>query len=263
MDFLDRVVEERIRQAQAEGRFDRIPGRGQPLRLADDPAVPDRRTALPRPSAALLVFDLDGTLADTKQDLSGSVNHVRHEFGLPALDDDAIARMIGDGARALVERALGELASGKIIDQGLELFLAYYREHMLDRTTLYPGVEDTLDVLDRCTLAVLTNKPYRFSRHLLEGLGILDRFVVVYGGNSFDRKKPDPVGLHRIIEDTGMPASSAWMIGDSAVDVRTGRAAGVRTCGVSYGYGAGGFGNHPPDVLIDRFAELSAVVSGR
>lgn len=213
--------------------------------------------------SSLVVFDLDGTLADTKQDLCAAVNHVREAHGLVPLAEFEIARMIGDGARTLVERALGDRASDGGVEAGLERFLAYYGEHMLDRTTLYPGVVEALDRLSSSTLAVLTNKPIRFSRRLLDALGILDRFAAVYGGNSFDRKKPDPVGLVHILEETGLDRSTAWMVGDSGVDVRTGRAAGVRTCGVTYGYGSAGFDLHPPDVLVERFEEIVPIVEAR
>jgi len=217
----------------------------------------------PDARASLVVFDLDGTLADTKQDLCAAVNHVRGVHGLAPLAESDIARMIGDGARALVERALGDQPADAAIEAGLELFLTYYREHMLDRTTLYPGVVEALDRLSSSTLAVLTNKPFRFSRHLLDGLGILDRFVAVYGGNSFDRKKPDPVGLLRILEETGIDRGATWMVGDSAVDVRTGRAAGVRTCGVKYGYGSAGFERYPPDIIVESIHDIVFHVEAR
>jgi phosphoglycolate phosphatase len=208
----------------------------------------------------VVIFDLDGTLVDSKPDLAASVNHVRASFGLGPLGEDAIGGMIGGGAETLVRRALGEPRSPGEVDSALGQFLAYYREHMLDQSRLYPGVGKTLDRLGG-PLAVLTNKPIRFSRLMLEGLGIHDRFSVVYGGNSFSEKKPDPVGIHRILEDTGARADAAWMVGDSAVDVLAGRRAGVRTCGVTWGYAAHTFEDHPPDVRVDRFEDLPTVLA--
>ncbi len=209
----------------------------------------------------LVIFDLDGTLADSKRDLCASVNRVRSEFGMGPLGDDTIAAMVGDGVAALIARALAGASNGDA-KAGVPMFLAHYRDHMLDETCLYPGVEAVLDALADCPLAVLTNKPYRFSCRMLEGLGVYDRFAVVYGGNSLPRKKPDPMGILRIIDDTGADRASTWMVGDSAVDVLAGRAAGVRTCGVTYGYAAHTFASHPPDRRIDAFSELPGVVLG-
>lgn len=208
----------------------------------------------------LVIFDLDGTLVDSRPDLAASVNHVRGLFGLPPLDLDTIAGMIGDGAEMLVRRALGDGCDPAGVRRGLDAFLAYYREHMLDESQLYPGVEETLDRLATARLAVLTNKPWRFSCLMLQGLGIYDRFEAVYGGNSFSEKKPHPVGVHQILADTGANPLAAWMVGDSGVDVLTGRNAGIRTCGVTYGYAPNTFDRHPPDVRIDRFGELVRVI---
>lgn len=209
---------------------------------------------------SVLIFDLDGTLVDSNPDLVRSVNHVRALRDLPPLEEEAITAMIGDGAEMLVRRALGHVATEVSVRGSLEVFLAYYREHMLDESALYPGVVETLDVLDGWTLAVLTNKPVRFTCRMLDGLGIYDRFAAVYGGNSFPEKKPDPVGVRRILSDTRGDPSSTWMVGDSSVDVLTGRRAGVRTCGVTYGYASQTFDAHPPDARIDRFVDLPGVI---
>ena len=208
----------------------------------------------------LVIFDLDGTLADSKKDLCRSVNHVRGRFDLAPVGETTIAGMIGNGPGALIERALEHRASEDRVRAGLEMFLAYYGDHMLDETDLYPGVRETLDRLAECHLAVLTNKPYRFSCRMLDGLGIYDRFAAVYGGNSFPVKKPDPTGVHRIVAETGARVESTWMVGDSSVDVMTGRRAGVTTCGVTYGYAPESLEEHPPDFLIDSIDQLERLI---
>jgi phosphoglycolate phosphatase len=210
----------------------------------------------------VLIFDLDGTLVDSKKDLAKSVNHVRSTFGLSVLSEQEISGFIGDGAQMLIQRTLGPDAAASDVQTGLQLFLSYYRDHMLDESVLYPGVSTTLERLSDCQLAVLTNKPIRFSRLMLEGLGILNYFAAVYGGNSFERKKPDPVGVFQILSDTKGKVEQAWMIGDSAVDVKTGRSAGVKTCGVSWGYATDSFEQTPPDFLIHRFDELEPLIRG-
>ena len=208
----------------------------------------------------VLIFDLDGTLVDSRKDLSSSVNHVRASFGLSPVSEDAISGYIGDGAQMLIQRALGPDARESDVGSGLKTFLSYYREHMLDESVLYPGVSETLARLSDCSLAVLTNKPIRFSRMMLEGLGILPFFAAVYGGNSFERKKPDPVGVFQILNDTNGRIERTWMIGDSAIDVLTGRNAGAATCGVSWGYAAESFNKTPPHFLIHRFEDLEPLV---
>ncbi len=208
----------------------------------------------------VLIFDLDGTLVDSKTDLTASVNHIRNRFDLPVLPEDEIAGFIGDGAFMMIRRALAGKATESSVQEGLRMFLSYYRAHMLDSTALYPGVLETLDRLDGCTLAVLTNKPVRFSCAMLDRLGIYSRFAAVYGGNSFDQKKPDPAGVYQILSDTKGRRERAWIIGDSAVDVLTGRNAGIKTCGVTYGYAAATFKEAPPDFLIDSFPDLEGLV---
>src|SRR5262245_62132237 len=208
----------------------------------------------------VLIFDLDGTLVDSKRDLTTSVNHIRQKFDLPDLTEEEIASFIGSGALMLVRRLLGPKATESNVQAGLQLFLSYYRAHMLDQTVLYPGVRETLERLQDCRLAVLTNKPVHFSCARLDGLGIYHRFAAVYGGNSFEQKKPDPVGIFQILSDTKGRRELTWMIGDSAVDVLTGRNAGVTTCGVTYGYATASFKDAPPDFLVDTFPEIEQLV---
>jgi phosphoglycolate phosphatase len=211
----------------------------------------------------LLVFDLDGTLVDSKQDLALSVNAMRQAMGLAPLPLDQIASYVGHGVHILVRRALGTFATDENIDKGLAFFLQYYRDHMLDNTAPYPGVSEALEALRTHKLAVLTNKPVNFSREMLLRLGFAPYFAFIYGGNSFAQKKPDPMGLHKLMEDLQIPAGRTLMVGDSDTDVLTGRNAGVWTCGVTYGFGAHTLQQAPPDLLIDDLRELSHLVDGQ
>jgi phosphoglycolate phosphatase len=154
----------------------------------------------------LLVFDLDGTLVDSKQDLALSVNAMRTEMGLAPLPLDLIASYVGHGVTLLVRRSLGPLATSENVEKGLAFFLNYYRDHMLDHTGPYPGVAEALDKLAGHKMAVLTNKPVNFSREMLTRLGFAPFFAYIYGGNSFPQKKPDPTGLHKLMEDLQVPA---------------------------------------------------------
>ncbi len=159
----------------------------------------------------LLVFDLDGTLVDSKLDLALSVNAMRAEMGLAPLPLELITSYIGHGATLLVRRALGDYATAENAEKGLAFFLAYYHDHMLDNTAPYPGVAEALEKLGGYKMAVLTNKPVNFSREMLTRLGFASHFAYIYGGNSFAQKKPDPVGLHKLMEDIRFqPARPSW-----------------------------------------------------
>jgi phosphoglycolate phosphatase len=212
----------------------------------------------------VFIFDLDGTLIDSKLDLALSVNATRAQFGLPPLAHEQIFAYIGDGAPMLVRRALDHTADDALVADALQFFLAYYREHMLDNTVLYPGVREGLEQLaaDSRTLTVLTNKPERFSRLILEGLGVAPRFRLIYGGNTFERKKPDPIGVEATLRETGAAREQALLVGDSEIDVQTARNAGVRVVGVSYGLGSERLRDHPPDLIVDSLTDLAALVKG-
>jgi len=219
----------------------------------------------------LLVFDLDGTLIDSRLDLIHSVNAMLRHIGRPELDGDIIASYVGDGAPALVRRAIDDTDDEALHRAALEYFLGYYRVHKLDHTTVYEGIPETLATLadppngaekndGQRQMAVLTNKPVRASRDILQALGLGDFFVRVYGGNSFTTKKPDPLGARTILEETGVAPEDALMIGDSSVDVLTGRNAGLWTCGVTYGFAPHTLGEVPPDVLIESPWELGELL---
>jgi len=208
----------------------------------------------------LIIFDLDGTLIDSKLDLANSVNFTRQEMGLPVLEHRLIFSYIGDGATMLIRRAMGEGLGELDIQRALEIFLSHYREHLLDNTTLYPGVAETLDALKSLHLAVLTNKPLRPTQAILQGLQVHDRFAVVYGGNSFDQKKPHPVGIEQILSDTGVAREQTLMVGDSYIDIQTGCNAAVATCGVTYGLASDTLHEPKPNFLIDDLRQLSRIV---
>jgi phosphoglycolate phosphatase len=210
----------------------------------------------------LLVFDLDGTLVDSKQDLALSVNAMRTEMGLAPLPLDLITSYVGHGVTLLVRRSLGTHATSENVEKGLAFFLDYYRDHMLDHTAPYPGVAEALEKLSDQKMAVLTNKPVNFSREMLTRLGLASYFAYIYGGNSFPQKKPDPIGLHKLMEDLLISARETLMVGDSDTDVLTGRNAGVWTCGVTYGYGAQTLQKVSPDLVIDDMRELPPLLNG-
>jgi phosphoglycolate phosphatase len=207
----------------------------------------------------LLVFDLDGTMIDSKLDLALSVNAARADLNLPPLGDNIVFSYVGNGAPVLIRKAIGEQYGEAQLQRSLEFFLNYYRQHMLDNTRLYPGAAEALQRLQAAgvRMAVLTNKPVRFSRELLRGLGVLDRFQLVYGGNSFETKKPHPEGLSQAMAELGVPPEQTMVVGDSAVDVRTARNAGAWACGVTYGFQPETFAEEPPDLLVDSLPQLA------
>jgi phosphoglycolate phosphatase len=212
-------------------------------------------------SMKLLIFDLDGTLIDSRLDLIQSVNATLRQFNRPELPGNIVASYVGDGAPMLVRRALGDPENENFFKQALEFFLSYYREHKLDHTTIYPGI---LEALSRIQLdgigrkmAVLTNKPVNPSRAIVEALGLGKFFVRVYGGNSFETKKPDPLGVKILMRESETGAEHTMIVGDSSIDVLTGRNAGIATCGVTYGFAPHTLGQSPPDVVVASPQELS------
>ncbi len=215
----------------------------------------------------LVIFDLDGTLIDSRLDLVHSVNAALRHIGRPELPEYVIASYVGDGAPMLIRRALrAEADDESLVKTGLEFFLSYYREHKLDHTRLYDGIVDALVVIQGRNglsrkLAVLTNKPVVPSRAIVEALGLAPFFGSVYGGNSFATKKPDPEGAQVILRETGIAPEQALLVGDSHVDVATARNAGLWSCGVTYGFAPHTLSAEPPDVLVDSARELTELFS--
>jgi phosphoglycolate phosphatase len=208
-----------------------------------------------------LLFDLDGTLIDSKRDLVQSVNATLREMGRAQLPEDLVASYVGSGAPVLISRALGGAASETEQQNALKFFLTHYDQHKLDCTREYPGVRETLEELRAVPMAVLTNKPANISVRILEGLGLAGFFRAIYGGNSFATKKPDPLGANTILSELGIAAAQAAMVGDSEVDVQTARNAGMISAIVNFGFGRHDREMHPPDIYLDRMEELLPLVS--
>jgi phosphoglycolate phosphatase len=207
----------------------------------------------------LLIFDLDGTLIDSRLDLAQAVNAARAHMGAPLLENDLVCSYVGNGAPVLMRRAMGEQASEAEVQEALEFFLQYYRGHALDHTTLYPGVRESLDRLRAAgkRMAVLTNKPVELSRAIVSGLGVGPHFFQVYGGDSFAFKKPHPIGVETLIAEAGVARQRTMMVGDSSVDIQTGRNAGVKSCGLTYGFQPESLSDPAPDLLFDRMEALA------
>jgi phosphoglycolate phosphatase len=210
-----------------------------------------------------LIFDLDGTLIDSKRDLVRSVNVMLREMGRAELREETISAYIGQGAPQLVGRALGEGATEEEHKRALQFFLGYYEEHKMDTTRAYPGVAEALEELAELPMAILTNKPARISVRILGELGLKRYFRAIYGGNSFETKKPDPLGANTILREFGAAPQEALLIGDSEVDVQTARNAGTLAAAVNYGFGVHDRAAHPADIYLDRLTDLVLLLTER
>ena len=187
----------------------------------------------------LIVFDLDGTLVDSRRDIAESANATLVAFGARPLDEEAIGRMVGDGAPVLIARAFA--AGGAVTPpDALERFLSIYNARLLEHTRPYPGMVDVLEELSRrATLAVLTNKPLEATRRILDGLDLTRYFaseLTLWGDGSFPRK-PDPSGLRHLMALSNVSSAQSLLVGDSVVDWRTAKAAGTAICLARYGFG--------------------------
>ncbi len=209
-----------------------------------------------------LIFDLDGTLIDSQRDLIHSVNAMLEKMGRQELPESTISGYIGHGAPQLVTRALAGNATEEEHQHALKFFLGYYEEHKMDTTCAYPGVAETLAQLQRqgLPMAILTNKPARISVRILNALGLAGYFRAIYGGNSFETKKPDPLGANTILEELGATPQSAMVIGDSEVDIQTARNAGTLAAAVNYGFGVHDRTLYPADVYLDSITDVVPLV---
>lgn len=228
-----------------------------------------KNRAIPGHTAKLLIFDLDGTLVDSREDLANSINAMLSHFGKKELPHEVIASYIGDGAPMLVRRALGDPDDENFVQSALLYFLAWYREHKLDNTYVYEGIVESLKAISKSRddepvkMAVLSNKPVGPSRAIVDALGLGQFFFQVYGGNSFHTKKPDPAGVQALLEEAGVFPEETIIVGDSDIDILTARNAGIYSVGVTYGLSPHTLQEAPPDVLIDHPNELATVLGAR
>jgi len=205
----------------------------------------------------LVIFDLDGTLADTGRDLANAVNYVRSRFNLEPLEDRLIYGHVGGGVEHLLRSSLPEPSKDRF-KEIMQLFLERYENHLLDSTMLYPHVKETLDYFHEKKRAVVSNKIHRLTVLVLRGLGIEVCFDAILGGDSVAHKKPDPAPIHQVLSSFRVSPVKALMVGDGGVDIEVGKRAGVVTCGVTYGLGnreelaAAG-----PDFLVDDLRQLT------
>jgi phosphoglycolate phosphatase len=216
-------------------------------------------------AALTVVFDLDGTLIDTAPDLIETLNVVFTRDGLPPVDYSAARNMIGGGARRLIESALkfeGRVLAANVVDRMFADFIAYYAAHIADRSQPFPGLDAALNRLAErgCRFAVCTNKLEDLSRLLLEALGLTRRFAAICGQDTFGMQKPDPEILRRTLQAAGGTLQRAVMVGDSATDIATARAAGIPVVAVDFGYSEAPIRDLRPDRLISHFNELAEAV---
>ena len=208
-----------------------------------------------------LLFDLDGTLIDSRDDLADSVNLMLSELNLVNLPNETIYNFIGEGVFNLINRSisasLNKESDVEFSNHGVEIFRQIYAENCLIKTKLYEGVKETLNKLSDFPKAVVTNKPHGFSVKILESLGISQHFSLIVGGDSLPERKPSPIPLLFAVENLVISAEESLMIGDSWVDIQAGKNANIKTCGCIYGFrGKAEVENAGADFLIEKFSDL-------
>ena len=207
----------------------------------------------------LVLYDLDGTLVDTLADIAEATNHMLQTLQAPPMPADAIRQFVGRGVQELVAACL-KTEEPQRIEEGVAIYRAYYAQHLLDQSRLYPGATALLDHFASRTQAVVTNKPNPFSQQILDALGVAHYFVEIVAGNSAYPRKPDPASVHALMAAAKATPHDTVLIGDSPIDIETGRNAGITTVAVLHG-----LTDEPelvrakPDWLVRDFAELLAV----
>ena len=204
----------------------------------------------------LLIFDLDGTLVDSKDDIASSVNLTLAELGLPTKEPKVIAGFIGEGVRRLLQQAVGE-GQQEPFKKAMRIFRRHYLAHLLDTTRFYPGIEEVLDYFKDKKKAVVTNKPIEYTEKIIDGLKARERFDLILGGDSLNNLKPHPEMLHKVLEEMEVRRDQSVMIGDGINDILAAHAAGIKICAVGYGLGDPvHLKKGEPDFFCERIEEL-------
>src|SRR3972149_7202668 len=210
----------------------------------------------------LIIFDLDGTLIDSKKDIAQAANHTLQVLGLPGLAEDIIYTFVGEGIKKLLEQCLGR-DDHDLLERAWQIFCEYYRQHLLDNTVLFPGVKEILERFWFLDKIIISNKPDQFCFPVLEGLGIRSYFKMVLGGDSLPHRKPDPASIHLVIQKFALRPKQVMIVGDSGIDIECGKRASIYTCGVSYGFRRKEeLEEAEPDFLIDHIEELKMILEG-
>ncbi|MFI5303272.1 MAG: HAD family hydrolase [Nitrospiria bacterium] len=208
----------------------------------------------------LLIFDLDGTLLDTKEDLACAVNLCLKELGFPEKEPQVIFSYIGDGVRRLIGRSIG-FETGPVFENAIAVFRKHYLEHLIDSTRFYPGVERVLKHYDQKLRAVVTNKPALYTSRIMDGLQIRDYFTLIVGSVPGTRLKPDPQMILEVIEDLDVLPEKTLMIGDGINDILAARSAGAKSCAVGYGLTAPErLKEAIPDYYCDEIIQLMDII---
>jgi phosphoglycolate phosphatase len=213
------------------------------------------------PRFDLIIFDLDGTLIDSQYDLAAAVNYTRLLYDMPQISLEEVRAYIGDGIKALMEKALPGIGEPEMRIAAIK-FRTYYGENLLARTKLYPGVKQALETFSGFKKAILTNKPEAFTKTIIKNLGIEQYFDIVVGGDSGPKRKPDPGPLIDISVKLNVPAARALMVGDGKNDILAAKAAGIKCAAVQYGYtDIAEIAALHPDYCIKNIAELSGILN--
>ncbi len=209
-------------------------------------------------SIKLVIFDLDGTLIDSSVDITNALNYALEPYSLRKLTVEDSIKLIGEGINRLIEKIAGDMGDA-VVDSVTKRFLEHYTKHILDYTKEYPGVKETLEKLDKYKKAVISNKKENLSRMVLEGLGLLQYFDIIIGSDTTPERKPSPVPILKVLSELHINASDSVIVGDSNYDVDAGKAAGVKTIAVTYGYRPREVIAHA-DYLIDRMIDLVPLI---
>lgn len=213
-------------------------------------------------NADLIIFDLDGTLIDSSEDIAWAVNKTLTRMEMDELPHDVIRGYIGHGVRALLNQAI-PLARHHLLESAREIFLGYYKDHLLVKTRLYPGVRETLGYFHKRgkRMAVVTNKPLKLTEEILKGLDVARFFSIVLGGDSIQNKKPAPEAIEVVLNNLKVEREKTILVGDSRIDIESGKRAGVLTCGAAYGFrGREELIEAGADAIISEIGELAGLL---